>query len=101
MSKITMSDKSLNNLIGDMVGRSEVMESEAQKIAGKARSKAAGHGSLSGKVDVEVVGRGKDRLISLDDGPKTIAIEFGHVHNQNPNRWVPGLHIMRNTYVEL
>lgn len=96
-----MSEKALNGYVGQMVGESDVMASTAEEIAGKARQKASGHGSLSGKVSVETVGRGKDRMIWLDDGGKTIAIEFGHVHNRNPNRWVKGLHIMRNTYLEL
>lgn len=101
MAQIDMPEKALNSLVGDMVGQSSVMAETAEKIAAKARQKAAGHGSLSGKIEVETAGRGKDRLITLDDGPKTIAIEYGHVHNRNPARWVPGLHIMRNTYLAL
>lgn len=101
MAKIDMPEKALNSLIGDMVGQSSVMDEATEKIAAKAREKASGHGSLSAKIEVETVGRGKDRLISLDDGPKTIAIEYGHVHNKNPTVWVPGLHIMRNTYLAL
>lgn len=70
----------------------------AGRIAAAARAGAAGHGSLSADITVENVPgkRGvRDRLVVLDR-PDGTYIEFGHVHNRNPDVWVPGLFVIRN-----
>ncbi|WP_159794459.1 DUF5403 family protein [Puerhibacterium puerhi] len=81
-----------------IAGDSAEMDAVADELAALARARAAGHGSLAGRIEVER--SRKDRLVVLDH-PEAAYVEFGHVHNRDRTQWVPGLHIMRNAYNDM
>ncbi|MCD7100452.1 DUF5403 family protein [Pseudoclavibacter sp. 13-3] len=76
----------------------KALQAKADQIAGAARTRAAGHGSLASRIGVAKAPGKKgviDRLVTLDH-VEAGNIEFGHFHNRNPETWVAGLHVMRN-----
>lgn len=84
-----------------IAGLSSEMDSEAAKIASRARANASGHGSLASRISVEK-SRGPrgvtDREVVLEH-PEAEFIEFGHV-NKRDGSWVKGVRVMRDAIEE-
>lgn len=106
----------LHKKLASVVGPSSAIEEGAQRVAAKARQRAAGHGSLPTRIKVRTStpaddpsGRGRfaglDRYVELHH-PQLGVIEWGHTpvdwnKKKLRGRWVRGLHIMSNTFNSL
>lgn len=80
-----------------IAGLSSEMDAAADELAARARSNAAGHGSLSSRISTRKIRGPKgvsDRLVELEH-PEAAFIEFGHVNARN-GEWVKGLRVMRD-----
>jgi hypothetical protein len=99
--------KDLEKRVAGVIAKNpQEIDEVADRLAAVARRKAAGHGSLARDVKIDVEGNGKDREVVMTH-PAAGPVEFGHVLIDNRSgspiitgRWVPGLHIMRDTFQE-
>ena len=94
--------KNAGNEAAKVAGQSHEMDATAGKIAARARSKAAGHGSMPSRIGTEPT-RGKrgvmDRLVTMDH-PEAAFVEFGHI-DKRTGKWVKGQRIMRDTFEDI
>jgi hypothetical protein len=96
-------DRDLSTQVAKMVGESGALDPVADLVADLARANYAGHGDAAGYISVvhEVSEGGVREPVVVFDHPAARFLELGHIYvdrrtGERTNRWVPGIHGMRN-----